>query len=50
MKKISSKQEGTFAIVAAFIVLFSSMLDPIFSVAVSIVALLLYGVYKLTQK
>jgi hypothetical protein len=49
MKKLNSKQEGTFAVIAAMIVLFSSMWDPIISVIVSIVALVAYGVYKFVQ-
>jgi len=49
MKKLDSKQEGTFAIIAALIVLFSAMWDPIVSVIVSLVALVLYGIYKFMQ-
>jgi hypothetical protein len=47
MKKLNSKQEGQFAVIAALIVLFSSMWDPMTSVHVSIGVLLLYGIYKL---
>ncbi|MGD8403636.1 MAG: hypothetical protein PVJ21_08240 [Anaerolineales bacterium] len=47
---MNTKNEGTFAIVAALIVLFSAMWNPIVSVMVSIVALLGYGIFKLTQK
>jgi hypothetical protein len=47
---MNTKTEGTFAIVAALIVLFSAMLAPIVSVVVSIVVLLGYGIFKLTQK
>ena len=50
MKKINPKQEGTFAIIAAMIVLFSAMWNPITSVIVSIAILVLYGIYKFVQK
>jgi hypothetical protein len=43
-------QEGIFAILAAFIVLFSAMLDPVISVIISFVLILLYGIYKLFYK
>ena len=47
---MNTKTEGTFAVVAALIVLFSAMWNPIVSVVVSIVALLGFGIFKLTQK
>jgi hypothetical protein len=47
---MSTKTEGTIAVIAAFIVLFSAMWNPIISVAVSMVALAAFGVYKLVQK
>ena len=47
---MNTKTEGTFAIIAALIVLFSAMLDPRVSVAVSIVALLGFGIFKVIQK
>jgi hypothetical protein len=50
MKKIDPKQEGTFAILAALIVLFSSMWNPWVSVGVSIGTLLLYSIYKFITK
>jgi hypothetical protein len=46
----NSKKEGTFAIIAAFIVLFSAMWNPLTSVIISIGTLVLYGVYKFMQK
>jgi hypothetical protein len=45
-----TKTEGTFAIIAALIVLFSAMWNPLISVAVSIVALLGFGIFKLIRK
>ena len=47
---MNTKTEGTFAIVAALIVLFSAMWNPLVSVAVSVVALVGFGVYKYMQK
>ena len=47
---MNTKTEGTFAIIAALIVLFSAMWNPLVSVAVSAIALLGYGVYKFIQK
>jgi hypothetical protein len=44
------KTEGTFAVIAALIVLFSAMWNPLISVAVSVVAMAAYGVYKFIQK
>lgn len=47
---MNTKTEGTFAIIAALIVLFSAMWDPMVSVAVSIIALLGFGIFKIIQK
>ena len=47
---MNTKTEGTFAIIAALIVLFSAMLAPIVSIVVSIIALLGFGIFKLLQK
>jgi 4-hydroxybenzoate polyprenyltransferase len=49
MEKSNSKQEGTFAIIAALIVLFSAMWNPWVSVGVSVGALILLGIYKFMQ-
>jgi len=46
---MNSKTEGTFAIIAALIVLFSAMWNPLVSAAVSIVALTAFGIYKFMQ-
>ena len=43
-------KEGTFAIIAALIVLFSALLSPIISALISIIALVGFGIYKLAQK
>ena len=50
MKNLDSKHEGTLAIVAAFVVLFSAMLNPITSATISISLLFIYGIYKLLTK
>jgi hypothetical protein len=47
---MNARTEGTVAIIAALIVLFSAMWDPRISVAVSVVALVALGVYRLAQK
>jgi len=47
---MNTKTEGTIAIIAALLVLFSAMWDPRVSVAVSIVALLGLGIYKFMHK
>ena len=47
---MNTKTEGTIAIIAALLVLFSAMWDPRISAAVSIVTLLGFGIYKFAQK
>jgi hypothetical protein len=47
---MNTRTEGTVAIVAALVVLFSAMWDPRISVAVSVVAIAGLGVYKLVKK
>jgi hypothetical protein len=47
---MNTKTEGTMAIVAALIVLFSAMWDPRVSAVVSIVVLAIFSVYKFMQK
>ena len=47
---MNTKTEGTLAIVAAIIVLFSAMWDPRISVAISVVALVALGIYRFAQK
>ena len=46
---MNTKTEGTIAIIAALLVLFSALWDPRVSVAVSVVALLGFGMYKFLQ-
>ena len=47
---MNTKTEGILAVIAALIVLFSSMWDPSISLVVSIVALAGLGAYKLLAK
>ena len=47
---MNARTEGTIAIIAALLVLFSAMWDPRISVAVSVVALAALGVYKFVLK
>jgi len=47
---MNTKTEGTFAIIAALIVLFSAMWDPWVSVVISMLVLAAFGVYKFAQK
>jgi hypothetical protein len=46
---MNNQTEGLFAIIAAFVVLFSAMLDPKVSVILAVAGLALYGVYKLAE-
>jgi hypothetical protein len=50
MKKINSKQEGTLEILVAIFVMFSAMLDPKISLAISITALAALGIWKFLEK
>lgn len=47
---MNTKTEGTFALMAALIVLFSAMWNPLLSVMVSVVAMAAYGLYKIVRK
>lgn len=47
---MNSKTEGTVAIVAALLVLFSAMWDPRISAGLAVVALLGLGLYRLLRK
>jgi hypothetical protein len=46
---MNTRTEGTIAILAALLVLFSAMWDPRISVVVSVVALVGLGVYKIVE-
>jgi hypothetical protein len=47
---MNAKTEGTIAIAAALLVLFSAMWDPRISVVVSVIALAALGVYRFVRK
>jgi len=47
---MNTKTEGAVAIIAALIVLFSAMWNPLVFITVSIVALAALGIYKFVQK
>ncbi len=47
---MNKNTEGTVAIIAALIVLFSAMWNPLVSVVVSVIALAAIGIYKFVQK
>jgi hypothetical protein len=47
---MNAKTEGTMAIIAALIVLFSAMWNPIVSVGVSVVALLAFAIYRFVRR
>ncbi len=43
---MNNKTEGTFAIIAALLVLFSAMLDPRVFIILAVASLALFGIYK----
>ena len=47
---MKSKLEGSMEIIAALLVLFSALWDPRVSVAISIVSLAAFGIYKIVHK
>ena len=48
--EMSKNIEGTLAIIAALIVLFSAMWNPLVSVVISVTALAGIGIFKLVEK
>ncbi len=47
---MNTKTEGTLAVIAALIVLFSAMWNPLVSAVVSVITLMAFGIYKFVQK
>jgi hypothetical protein len=47
---MNTKTEGALAIAAAILVMFSAMVDPRISIAISIIALAAFGIYKLVPQ
>jgi hypothetical protein len=50
MKSNSSKQEGILSIIAAVIVIFSAMWNPVISIIISLAILMLFGIYRFMNK
>jgi hypothetical protein len=48
--RMNARTEGTLAIAAALLVLFSAMWDPRISVVVSVIALAALGIYRFAAK
>lgn len=48
--KKEDQQQGVFAIIAALLVLFSSMINPVISLILSAVILVSFGVWKLIKQ
>jgi len=47
--KLSDKSEGMLAVLAALVVLFTSLLDPLVSAGIAVTALALLGVYHFVK-
>jgi hypothetical protein len=47
---VSAKAEGMIAILAALLVLFSAMIDPLVSTGVAVAALVGLGIYLITRR
>jgi hypothetical protein len=47
---LNTKTEGSLAIIAALVILFSAMWNPLISALVSTTALTAFGIYKFIQK
>lgn len=47
---MTNRQDGIFAIVAAFFVLLSAMLSPLVSATLAIALLTVFAIYKLLKK
>ena len=50
MKNKIHKTEGSLAIIAALIVLFSAMWEPFVSIAVAIIALVAFAIWEFSKK
>jgi len=48
--KKEDKTDGIFAIISAFLVLFTTMIDPIYSAALAIILLFAFSIYKFVKK
>ncbi len=50
MKNKDNKNDGVFAITSALLVLFTAMINPIYSAAFAIILLIIFSVYKFVKK
>jgi hypothetical protein len=50
MVKTGSKQEGTFAVIAALLVLFTTMLDPLVSAGLAVLLMIAFAIWKFSGK
>ncbi len=50
MNKQNSKQEGAFAVIAALLVLFTTMIDPLVSAGLAILLMIVFAIWKFTKK
>jgi hypothetical protein len=50
MTKTNSKQEGTMAVIAALLVIFTTMLDPLVSAGLAILLMVVFAVWKFSRK
>jgi uncharacterized membrane protein HdeD (DUF308 family) len=48
--KQKNSKDGLFEIIAAFLVLFSAMVNPVVSVALAGLSLIAFGIYRLNKK
>jgi hypothetical protein len=46
---MNNKQESTMATIAALLVLFTTMLNPLISASLSVILLIAFAVYKYSQ-
>jgi Co/Zn/Cd efflux system component len=49
-KKKEDKADGIFAIIAALLVLFTNLIDPVYSVALAIILLVGFSIYKFVKR
>ena len=48
--KKDDKTDGIFSMIAALLVLFTTMIDPIYSAALAVILLVAFSVYKIFKK
>ena len=50
MKNKNDKNDGIFAVISALLVLFTAMIEPIYSAALAIILLITFSIYKFIKK